>query len=94
MIRGTTDACGPTYRTQTGEVTCEWFVHDFPDGLPEGRHAMWAKWEAPCAAWVDYGFTETCADPDEVISLFSSAFDAPFREFLAPMYDEQNQAGS
>ena len=36
VIRGTSEACGPTYETQTGPVTCEWFVHEFKDGLPGG----------------------------------------------------------
>jgi hypothetical protein len=42
---------------------------------------MWAMWEAPCSAWLDYGFVDGCADPDEVISLFSSGFDGPFESF-------------
>jgi hypothetical protein len=78
VVRGETDACGPDYEQQTGTVTCEWFVHEFPDGLPAGRYAMWAVWEAPCWAWVEYGLAEGCADPDEVMSLFNSGFDAPF----------------
>ena len=78
VVRGETDTCGPDYEQQTGAVTCEWFVHEFPDGLPAGRHAMWAVWEAPCWAWVEYGFAEGCADPNEVMSLFNSGFDAPF----------------
>lgn len=77
VLRGTTDRCGPTYRSQTGPVTCEWFVHDFPDGLAAGRWAMWAMWEAPCRAWVDLGFTDGCTDPDEVLSMFSSGVDSP-----------------
>ena len=78
IVRGTSDRCGPTYETQTGPATCEWFVHDFAEGLPEGRFAIWAVWEAPCSAWVDMALTDTCQDPDEVISLFSSGFDAPY----------------
>ena len=80
VMRGTSDRCGPTYETQTGPATCEWFVHDFPDGLPEGRFAIWAVWEAPCRAWIDLALTDECQDPDEVISLFSSGFDAPYTE--------------
>ena len=80
VLRGTSDRCGPTYETQTGPATCEWFVHDFPDGLPEGRYAIWAVWEAPCRAWIDLALTDECQDPDEVISLFSSGFDAPYTE--------------
>lgn len=78
VLRGESEACGPTYRIQIESVQCEWFVHEFPDGLPEGRHALWAVWEAPCWAWLEYGFTEECANPDEVISLFSSGVDSPF----------------
>jgi len=91
VIRGTSEACGPTYETQTGPVTCEWFVHEFKDGLPAGRHAMWAVWEAPCSAWLDHGFTDSCADPDEIMSLFSSGFDAPFRS-SPPDYHDVNEA--
>ena len=87
VLRGTTDRCGPTYRTQSAPETCEWFVHDFPSGLPEGRFAIWAVWEAPCRAWVDLGLADTCADPDRVISLFSSGFDSPFRQ-SGPDYSE------
>jgi hypothetical protein len=87
VIRGTSEACGPTYRTQTEPETCEWFVHEFNEGLPVGRHALWAMWEAPCRAWLDYGFTDGCDDPDEVISLFSSGVDSPFST-LPPVYDE------
>jgi hypothetical protein len=87
VLRGTSDRCGPTYRTQTGPETCEWFVHDFPEGLPEGRFAIWAVWEAPCQAWVELGLADSCADPDEVISLFSSGFDAPYTP-SGPKYTE------
>ena len=78
VMRGTSERCGPTYETQTGPATCEWFVHDFPKGLPEGRFAIWAAWEAPCKAWIDLALTDACEDPDKVISLFSSGFDAPY----------------
>jgi hypothetical protein len=37
VIRGEAEECGPTYATQTGPVTCEWFVHDLPEGIPDGR---------------------------------------------------------
>ncbi len=87
VIRGTSEACGPTYRSQTGPEPCEWFVHEFDEGLPVGRHAFWAFWEAPCSAWLEYGFTEGCDDPDEVMSLFSSGVDSPFST-LPPDYDE------
>lgn len=89
VLRGTTDRCGPTYRTQTAPSTCEWFVHDFPEGLPEGRFAITAVWEAPCQAWVDLGVTASCEDPDEVISLFTSGVNAPYGPW-APRYDEQS----
>jgi len=78
VLSGTSDQCGPTYKAQTEPQTCEWFVHDFPEGLSEGRWAIWAVWEAPCAAWIDLGLTESCTDPDEIISLFSSGVDSPF----------------
>lgn len=78
VLRGTTDACGPTYRTSTGPVTCEWFVHEFADGFPAGRFALWAFWEAPCSAWIDYGFVDSCTDPDEVLALFASGVDSPW----------------
>ncbi len=80
VSRGTSHQCGPTYRSQTGPETCEWFVHDFPDGLPEGRFALWAVWEAPCSAWLELGFTDSCDDASEVVSLFSSGVDSPFFE--------------
>ena len=91
VIAGTSDACGPTYRDQDGPASCEWFVHEFNDGLPEGRNALWAVWEAPCSAWIDYGFTDSCVDPDEVMSMFSSGFDAPYGSF-PPDYTEHNEA--
>jgi hypothetical protein len=91
VLRGTTDRCGPTYTSLTERVTCEWFVHEFDEGLPVGRHAMWAFWEAPCSAWVEYGFVESCNDPDEVMSLFSSGVDSPF----VPLRDlDEAMAGS
>lgn len=91
VIRETSEACGPTYRSQQGPVTCEVFVHEFEDGLPEGRHALWAVWEAPCSAWVDYGFTESCTNPDEVLGLFTSGFDSPFGPH-GPSYNEASEA--
>lgn len=93
VIRGETDQCGPTYKSQSDPVTCEWFVHDFSEGLPSGRFALWAFWEAPCAAWLDMGFAETCANPDEVLSLFSSGFDSPFDEGDIVHYEEVNESG-
>jgi hypothetical protein len=87
VLRGTSDRCGPTYEAQTGPEICEWFVHDFPKGLPEGRFAISAVWEAPCRAWIDLGLTGSCEDPGKVISLFSSEFDAPYR-LSGPSYTE------
>jgi hypothetical protein len=78
VLRGTTDTCGPTYRTPAEPVTCEWFVHEFADGLPAGRFALWAFWEAPCSAWIDYGFVETCTDLNEVMANFASGVDSPW----------------
>lgn len=87
VLRGTTDRCGPAYRTQSEPETCEWFVHEFPDGLPQGRFAIWALWEAPCRAWVDLGLAYSCAEPDGVVSLFASGFDAPYG-LSGPNYEE------
>lgn len=92
VVRGSSGSCGPTYGMQEEPVSCEWFVHEFDEGLPAGRHAIWAVWEAPCSAWVDYGFTNSCDDPDEVVSLFSSGVDSPF-EFSPPRYDEPRGSG-
>lgn len=92
VLRGTSDRCGPAYRTQAGPATCEWFVHDFPDGLAEGRFAIWAMWEAPCRAWVDLGLADVCENPDVVLSLFSSGFDAPY-DASAPVYGEPATRG-
>jgi len=86
-LRGETDRCGPGYNDQTGSVACEWFVFEFLEGLPEGRFALWAVWNAPCSAWIDLGFTESCEDPNEVTSFFSSGVDSPFGPF-PPEYDE------
>jgi hypothetical protein len=91
VMRGTSDQCGPTYKTQTGSESCEWFVHDFPDGLPEGRYDLWAVWEAPCSAWVDLGFTDSCTDPNEVVSFFSSGVNSPFGPF-EPSFTEPNES--
>jgi hypothetical protein len=92
VIQGTSETCGPNYRSQTGPEPCQWFVHEFDEGLPQGRHALWAFWEAPCSAWIEYGFTEGCEAPDEVISLFSSGFDSPFGT-EPPEYTESAGSG-
>ncbi len=90
-LRGVSHQCGPTYKSQTDPQTCEWFVHDFPDGLPEGRFALWAVWQAPCSYWLESGFTESCGDADEVVSFFSSGVDSPFGSF-SPSFTEVNEA--
>jgi hypothetical protein len=90
VMRGASDRCGPDYETQTGPETCEWFVHDFPEGLPDGRFAIWAVWEAPCLAWINLGLTESCQDPDMVISPFASGFDAPYGR-SGPEYTETSR---
>jgi len=77
-LRGTTEQCGPTYRTQTEPQTCEWFVHDFPHGIPAGRYDLWAEWQAPCSSWIGLGFTESCDSADEVVSFFSSGVNSAF----------------
>jgi hypothetical protein len=89
LVRGEADGCGPTYRNQEAVVACQWFVHEFPDGLPAGRHSLWVVWEAPCEAWIGLGFAENCTHPDEVLSLFTSGFDSPFGD--VPLYVESDQ---
>jgi hypothetical protein len=49
-------------------------------------------WEAPCSAWVDYGLTESCANPNEIVSFFSSGVDSPFDPNGTPFYNEPNMA--
>ena len=51
VVQGTTTKCGPGYWEQTKTQTCEWFVHDFAEGLPAGRYDIWTDWYAPCSAW-------------------------------------------
>ena len=48
-------------------------------------------WEAPCSAWLDYGYTDSCTNPNEIMSLFSSGFDTPYGPF-PPSYTEQNES--
>lgn len=59
-------------------VTCEWFVHEFHERLPIGRHVLWAFWEAPCWAWVEFGFVDSCTDPTEVMALLAPRVDSPW----------------
>ena len=86
----TTERCGPTYRTQTPPVTCQTYVHEFPDGLPEGRHAIWATWTAPCHWWADHDLTATCDDPNTPITAFTSGYDGPYDD-TPPQYMEQDE---
>lgn len=78
VVRETTDECGPTHDTQTGPVECEWFVHDFAEGLPDGRYDLWAQWLAPCSAWLEMGLTDSCDNADDVMSHFSASANSPF----------------
>ncbi len=91
ILQGQSDQCGPTYKTQTEPTTCEWFIHDFANGIPQGRYDLWAVWEAPCQAWADIGFTDTCTNPTEITSLFSSGVNSPF-DNGDPSFTEHNQA--
>ena len=77
VIRGTADQCGPTYEDQSGPVECEWFVHDFPEGIPDGRYDLWAVWLAPCSHWLGLGYGDSCSDPSEVVSMFSASVNSP-----------------
>ncbi len=78
LVRGVAAECGTGYWDQTDPQSCEWFVHDFPDGLPPGRYDIWVEWQAPCAAWLGLGLTDACYDPEEVAVLFASSTDMPF----------------
>jgi hypothetical protein len=91
VLRGTTGKCGPTYKSQTAPQTCEWFVHEFPRGLPEGRYDLWAMWQAPCWAWIDLDFIDHCSDPNEILSLFSPGVNAPFGT-SSPSFSEANES--
>ena len=77
VLQVTTDKCGPGYWEQTEASTCEQLVHEFPDGLPPGRYDIWVGWSAPCSAWQDLGFVDTCSDPEQVSVNFSSAVNSP-----------------
>ena len=77
VVRGIADECGPLYQEQPGPVECEWFVHDFPDGIPAGRYDLWTVWRAPCSAWMEMGLTFFCANND-VISFFSASVNSGF----------------
>ncbi len=78
VLRGTTQECGPGYLEQVEPQTCEWFVHDFPEGLPAGRYDIWAEWFAPCSAWWDLGLVDSCPDPNEVTTQFAGSVNMPF----------------
>ena len=77
VVRGTANECGPLYQEQSTPVECEWFVHDFPDGIPAGRYDLWSVWRAPCFAWMEMGLTFFCLNND-VMSLFSASVNSPF----------------
>ena len=91
VMRATTAECGPGYLDQVEPQTCEWFVHDFAEGLPPGRYDIWAEWFAPCSAWLDLGFVATCPDPDEVTTEFAGSVNMPFHgegyEGAPPSFD-------
>ncbi len=78
VIHGTANECGPLYKQQLSPVGCDWFVHDFPDGIPAGRYDLWSVWLAPCSYWLDIGLTASCARGDEVMSFFSASVNSPF----------------
>ena len=77
VVRGTADECGPLYQEQSTPVECEWFVHNFPDGIPRGRYDLWTVWRAPCSSWMEIGLTVFCANND-IMSLFSASVNSPF----------------
>lgn len=78
VLKGTAAKCGPGYWDQTEPQACEWFVHDFSAGLPPGRYDIWARWFAPCSAWLDLGLADSCEASDEVMSRFESSVNMPF----------------
>jgi len=77
VLRGTAAKCGPGYWEQTEPQTCEWFVHEFAEGIPAGRYDFWTGWYAPCSAWLNFGLVESCANPDEVTWEFYSSVNSP-----------------
>lgn len=88
VMRAVTSKCGPGYWDQGEPQTCEWFVHDFPHGLPPGRYDIWVEWYAPCSAWLDLGLADSCTDPDAVSSRFASEVNMPFDDPPAqPVYE-------
>ena len=91
VLRGTSDQCGPTYKAQTEPTVCEWFVHDFPDGLPMGSYSIWAVWQAPCAAWLELGLIDVCDDPEATISQFSAGSNLDIG-FESASFDQENEA--
>ncbi len=78
VTHGTANECGPLYKQQLSPVECDWFVHDFPDGIPAGRYDLWSVWLAPCSSWLDIGLTTPCARGEEVMSFFSASVNSPF----------------
>jgi hypothetical protein len=94
VVQGTTTKCGPGYWEQAEAQTCEWFVHDFAEGLPAGRYDIWTGWYAPCSAWQDFGLVDACDNPDDVTWEFSSAVNSPwlgddYTEGLQPPFDPE-----
>jgi len=81
VVRGTANECGPLYQEQSDPVECEWFVHDFPDGIPAGRYDLWTVWRAPCFAWMEMELTFFCVNND-VVSMFSASVNSPFGNSL------------
>ena len=77
VLRGTAAKCGPGDREQTEPQTCEWFVHDFAEGIPAGRYDFWTGWYVPCSAWLDLGLVESCTNPDEVTWEFHGSVNTP-----------------
>jgi hypothetical protein len=77
VLRGTAAKCGAGYWEQTEQQTCEWFVHEFAEGIPAGRYDFWVGWYAPCSAWLDLGLVESCASPDEITWEFYGSVNTP-----------------
>ena len=64
---------------------------------PPGRFDIWVEWYAPCSAWLGLELTTDCADPTEVLSLFSSSVNMPFHgvdfgEGGSPPFDPYTEA--
>ncbi len=67
------DDCGPA---GSGEpTTCNRWVFEFPQGMPEGRFDFSVEWVAPCASWFE---TDVCPAPNRPVSFFASAISLAF----------------